>query len=99
MTSPSLERPPAPQPLGHPTIDSHCHLDLRLDDEPELSPAAALAAAREVGVTHIVQVGCDVPGAQWAADFREAAIGARRVLSPALGLRASLSASAVLLSH
>jgi TatD DNase family protein len=61
------ERPAAPEPLGQPAIDSHCHLDMRLDNEFEWSPAEALAAARAVGVTHVVQVGCDVAGSRWAA--------------------------------
>ncbi len=57
--------PPAPQPLPSPVADSHCHLDLALDGDPP-TVAAAVARAAEVGVTRIVQIGCDLPGARWA---------------------------------
>lgn len=60
-------RPDAPEPLPHPVIDNHCHLDLGLDDDV-LPIDDALAAAVAVGVTRIVQVGCDVPSSQWAAE-------------------------------
>ncbi|MGI8900453.1 MAG: TatD family hydrolase [Nocardioides sp.] len=61
--------PPAPEPLPHPVVDSHCHLDIA--DGPEgswLATQDALDAAAEVGVTRIVQIGCDLPGAQWAVE-------------------------------
>ena len=45
-------------------IDNHCHLDITRDDS--LDPATAIAQAAEVGVTRIVQIGCDLPGARWA---------------------------------
>ena len=60
-------RPPAPEPLPHPVVDSHCHLDIA--DGPDgswLAIGEALAAAVDVGVTRIVQIGCDLPGARWA---------------------------------
>ena len=57
-------RPPLPEPLPHPVIDNHCHLDITRDDS--LDPATAIAQAAEVGVTRIVQIGCDLPGARWA---------------------------------
>jgi TatD DNase family protein len=61
------ERPPAPEPLPHPVVDNHCHLDLALDDSgPSLVEALTQAAA--VGVPRIVQIGCDLPGARWAVD-------------------------------
>ena len=62
-------RPPAPEPLPHPVVDNHCHLDIA--DGPDgawLSTEEALAAAAAVGVTRIVQIGCDLPGARWAVD-------------------------------
>ena len=58
------ERPPAPEPLPHPVVDNHCHLDIA-DGDP-VATADAIAAAAEVGVTRIVQIGCDLPGARWA---------------------------------
>ncbi len=53
-----------PEPLPHPVVDNHCHLDIAHE-----GPAAvdeALAAAAAVGVPRIVQIGCDLPGARWA---------------------------------
>jgi TatD DNase family protein len=60
------ERPPAPEPLPHPVVDNHCHLDIADGDWLETSDAIARAA--EVGVARIVQIGCDLPGARWAVD-------------------------------
>ena len=60
-------RPPAPDPLPHPVVDNHCHLDIA--DGPEgswLTTEQALSEAAAVGVTRIVQIGCDRPGARWA---------------------------------
>ena len=59
------ERPPAPEPLPHPVVDNHCHLDIA-DGDDWLSTEEALAAAAAVGVPRIVQIGCDLPGARWA---------------------------------
>src|SRR3954466_7546544 len=62
-------RPPAPEPLPHPVVDNHCHLDIA--DGPEgswLATEDALAQAAAVGVTRIVQIGCDLPGARWAVE-------------------------------
>ena len=57
--------PPAPEPLASSVADSHCHLDLALEGDPP-TVAVAVAAAAAVGVTRIVQIGCDLPGARWA---------------------------------
>ncbi len=66
MISPQPGRPALPEPLPGPTVDTHCHLDMcAADDGPTVSDALALA--NEVGITKIVQVGCDVPGSRWAA--------------------------------
>jgi TatD DNase family protein len=62
------DRPPAPEPLPHPVVDNHCHLDLGRGGEPALPVAEALAAAAAVGVPRIVQIGCDLPGARWAVE-------------------------------
>lgn len=61
----NLDHPPAPPALPHPVADTHCHLDVA-DGRTDLSPGEAIALAAEVGVTRIVQVGCDVEGSQWA---------------------------------
>ena len=58
------ERPPAPEPLPHPVVDNHCHLDIA--DGDWISTEEAIAAAAAVGVPRIVQIGCDLPGARWA---------------------------------
>ena len=60
------ERPPAPEPLPHPVVDNHCHLDIA--DGDWVSTADAIAAAAAVGVSRIVQIGCDLPGARWAVE-------------------------------
>jgi len=60
-------KPPVPEPLVAPVIDTHCHLDMEVDDEL-LSVDEALSHARSVGVARIVQVGCDIRGSRWAAD-------------------------------
>ncbi|MFZ5846918.1 MAG: TatD family hydrolase [Actinomycetota bacterium] len=62
-------RPPAPEPLPRPVVDNHCHLDIA--DGSWLPVEEALAEAAAVGVPRIVQIGCDLPGAQWAVDAAE----------------------------
>jgi TatD DNase family protein len=54
--------PPLPEPLRVPVADSHTHLDMQSGMVEE-----ALAKAFSVGVTTVVQVGCDVNGSRWAA--------------------------------
>jgi TatD DNase family protein len=55
--------PPLPEPLRVPVADSHTHLDMQNGTVEE-----AIAKAASVGVTTLVQVGCDVAGSRWAAD-------------------------------
>lgn len=66
--------PPLPDPLPAQVIDSHCHLDVaRHPSEAALPVGQALALARSVNVTEVVQVGCDLPSARravaWARDY------------------------------
>ncbi|WP_030270736.1 TatD family hydrolase [Streptomyces sp. NRRL B-24484] len=56
--------PPLPEPLAVAVADSHTHLDMQ-----DGTPAEGLAKAASVGVTTVVQVGCDVRGSRWAADL------------------------------
>lgn len=63
--------PPAPPALPHPVVDSHCHLDIR-DGDAWLGVGDALAAARAVGVTRLVQIGCDLPSARWSVEVASA---------------------------
>lgn len=66
------ERPPVPEPLPHPVVDNHCHLDIARgqsdgpDDRLDVDEALRLAAG--VNVTRIVQIGCDLAGARWAVE-------------------------------
>ncbi|MBZ9643740.1 TatD family hydrolase [Streptomyces sp. PSKA30] len=62
MPSPA-EAPPLPEPLRVPVADSHTHLDMQSGTVEE-----GLAKAASVGVTTVVQVGCDVNGSRWAAE-------------------------------
>lgn len=62
-------RPPAPEPLPHPVVDNHCHLDIA--DGTWLPVEQAMAEAAAVGVPRIVQIGCDLPGARWAVEVAE----------------------------
>jgi TatD DNase family protein len=60
--------PPVPgTALPHPVVDNHCHLDISRDGEG-LPLDEALARAASVGVTRVVQVGCDLPSARWAVE-------------------------------
>ncbi|MET8676933.1 TatD family hydrolase [Streptomyces sp. NPDC004647] len=54
--------PPLPEPLRVPVADSHTHLDMQSGTVEE-----AIAKAASVGVGTLIQVGCDVSGARWAA--------------------------------
>lgn len=64
-----LSRPPLPDPLPITVVDAHCHLDIADgEDGAWLGAADAVRMAASVGVTRIVQVGCDLAGAAWAVD-------------------------------
>ncbi|MEU6366161.1 TatD family hydrolase [Streptomyces sp. NPDC046931] len=66
MPSPASDKhapPPLPEPLGVSVADSHTHLDMQSGTVEE-----SLAKAAAVGVTTVVQVGCDVQGSRWAAE-------------------------------
>ncbi len=70
------ERPPLPEPLPHPVVDNHSHLDISRDDWSDgdrldgdrLETGEAIARAAAVGVRRIVQIGCDLSGAAWAVE-------------------------------
>ncbi len=62
--------PPVPPALPVPVVDSHTHLDIVLDTAVTgsggpPSVAAAVEAARSVGVDRLVQVGVDVETSRW----------------------------------
>jgi len=71
------EIPPAPEPLAGAVFDAHCHLDamahragVAARDEPAGTDfvAAAVERAAAVGVTRLVNVGCEVGEWQSALD-------------------------------
>lgn len=67
----ALGLPGLPEPLPRPVVDNHTHADetIRVSGLPvELS----LRAAAVVGVTRIVQVGCDVASSRYAVELAEA---------------------------
>jgi TatD DNase family protein len=71
------EPPPSPEPLPAPALDSHTHLDIVLGERPaddehgewasDAAVDAEIAAAAEVNVTRLVQVGVDVASSRWSA--------------------------------
>ena len=65
-------RPALPDPLPMSVVDAHCHLDIADGEDGNwLGAAEAIKLASSVGVTRIVQVGCDLPGAVWAVEAAE----------------------------
>ena len=71
------ERPPSPEPLPAPAVDSHTHLDIvlsgfRPEDGQPPAPEdvdAEIAEAAAVGVPRLVQVGVDVGSSRWSAEL------------------------------
>ncbi len=60
--------PDAPEPLPVAVVDNHCHLDTRIRGGALIPVDEALDRAAAVGVTRIVQVGCDLEGSRWAVE-------------------------------
>jgi len=65
-----VELPTLPDPLPVPVVDSHCHLD-STQAKSGLEPEEAIRLAAQVGVTRIVQIGCDPEGCRWAVQAAE----------------------------
>ena len=65
-----MELPTLPDPLPAPVVDSHCHLD-STQGKSGLEPEEAIRLAAQVGVTKIVQIGCDPEGCRWAVQAAE----------------------------
>ncbi|MFC4494268.1 TatD family hydrolase [Streptomyces ovatisporus] len=93
-TSTQQPAPPLPEPLRVPVADSHTHLDMQ-----DPSVGEAVAAAASVGVTTLVQVGCDLERSRWAAETAaafpsvHAAVALHPNEAPRVGDRASLDAA------
>ncbi|MBA3488990.1 MAG: TatD family hydrolase [Longispora sp.] len=80
---PPVDRPPAPEPLPVPILDSHTHLDIIVGNRGDVDDASQdekfvvdadmirreIAAAAEVGVPRLVQVGVDLPSSRWGAEL------------------------------
>jgi TatD DNase family protein len=67
------EKPPSPDPLPSPAVDSHTHLDIAVGGE-DRQPSGAevddeIAAAVAVGIPRLVQVGVDVDSSRWSAEL------------------------------
>jgi TatD DNase family protein len=65
-----VELPDPPDPLPVPVVDSHCHLD-STQAKSGLDPEEAIRLAVQVGVSRIVQIGCDPEGCRWAVQAAE----------------------------
>lgn len=87
-----LGLPPLPEALPRPVIDNHTHLDSTREFSG-LTVDENLRLAREVGVTRVIEVGCDVPGARFAVDLagRNPQVRAAVALHPNDAARAFLS--------
>lgn len=66
----STPLPEAPEALPASTTDAHTHL-LSTAEFSGLPPAQAIARAAAVGVTRLVEVGCDVPSSRGAVELAE----------------------------
>jgi len=84
------DRPEAPEPLPFPVADSHCHLDLA-EEMTGLGAEEAIALAASVGVTRIVQVGCDVAGSRWDPVVAAVALHPNEAAALGDGLPAALA--------
>ena len=64
----SRDKPAAPAPLPIAVVDNHLHLDIARDGEQAPDVATAIAEAAAVGVTRLVQIGCDLPAARFTVE-------------------------------
>lgn len=63
--------PETPDPLPLHVVDNHVHLDVTREGDEPFDVADALARARSVGVTRLVQVGCDLRGVAFTMEAVE----------------------------
>lgn len=64
-------KPPVPQPLPHPVVDGHTHLDHACRGGGTADVRTALLEAAAVGVDRMIQIGCDLQAARWTVDAVE----------------------------
>jgi TatD DNase family protein len=57
--------PPPPDPLPHPVVDNHAHLDHARAGEAAVPVGVLLDRAEAAGVTRVVQIGCELESARW----------------------------------
>lgn len=67
----NLEYPPAPEPLPHPVVDNHTHMDLQ-DGRVAVSVRDAVDAAVLAGVSGVVQVGHDLASSRFSVAAAQA---------------------------
>jgi len=60
-----------PDPLPIDVVDNHVHLDITREGDEPFDVAEAVRRARAVGVTRLVQVGCDLEGIRFTMDAIE----------------------------
>ncbi|GAB3881014.1 TatD family hydrolase [Terrabacter terrigena] len=60
-----------PDPLPIDVVDNHVHLDITREGDEPFDVADAIRRARAVGVTRLVQVGCDLDGIAFTMDAIE----------------------------
>jgi TatD DNase family protein len=60
-----------PDPLPIDVVDNHVHLDITREGDDPFDVADAIRRARAVGVTRLVQVGCDLDGIAFTMDAIE----------------------------
>jgi TatD DNase family protein len=58
-----------PDPLPIDVVDNHVHLDITREGDEPFDVADAIKRARAVGVTRMVQVGCDLDGIDFTMDL------------------------------
>ncbi|GAB3068152.1 TatD family hydrolase [Intrasporangium mesophilum] len=61
----------APDPLPIDVVDNHVHLDITREGDEPLDVGEAIARAVSVGVTRLVQVGCDLDGIEFTIEAVE----------------------------
>ena len=87
-----LGLPRLPEALPRPVADNHTHLDTTTEYSG-LQPADSLRLAAQVGVSRVVQVGCDVASSRFAVELanREPTVVATVALHPNDAARTFLS--------
>ena len=61
----------SPDPLPIDVVDNHVHLDITREGDAPFDVTEAVRRAQEVGVTRLVQVGCDLEGIRFTMDAIE----------------------------